>query len=103
MSAVSKLTFDGKPVELKFDNFALFNFASKGAEMADLLIGKDADADKFCLAWAAALGVEYGGNSRAFMSRFNSLAGINEAVIGAFSRDGIIKQQDEAAKKNKRR
>lgn len=103
MGSVNKITFDGKPVTLKFDNFALFNFAAKGAEMSDLLVGENADADKFCRAWACALGVEYGGDARAFMSRFNSLVGLNALAIAALANAGIIKPPTDDAKKNKRR
>ena len=102
--AGNKITFDGKPLTLKFDNYALFNFAAKGAEMSDLLVKEDADADKFCRAWACALGVEYGGDARAFMSRFNTLAGLNDAAIDALEMSGIVKPEEGSpAKKNKRR
>lgn len=103
MSAVSKLTFDGKPVDLKFDNFALFNFVSKGVGLTDLLISKDAEADNFCRAWAAALEVEYDGNARAFMKRFNPLTKINDTVINALETSGMINPEESSSKKNKRR
>jgi|GEM_PF-6406367 len=102
--ADNKITFDGKPLALKFDNFALFNFAAKGAEMSDLLVGKEADADKFCRSWACVLGVEYDGDARAFMSRFNSLVGLNNKVIGALEMSGMVNPEEGSpSKKNKRR
>ena len=103
MGSANKITFDGKPLALKLDNFALFNFAAKGAEMSDLLVGKDADADKFCRAWSATLGEEYDGDARAFMSRFNSLVGLNDVVIGALEASGMVKPEGGSPSKKNRR
>ena len=99
---MAKPTFDRKPIALKFDNFAIFKMASAGLSYGDFLLGKDADADKFCAAWAGVLGVEYNGDARAFLARFSGLQELNTLVLDALEKAGII-EPEKSAKKNKSR
>ena len=99
---MAKPTFDRKPIALKFDNFAIFKMASAGLSYGDFLLGKDADADKFCAAWAGILGVEYKGDPRAFLARFGALHELNALVLDALEKAGII-EPETPAKKNKSR
>lgn len=100
---MTTITFDQKPLAFKIDNFAMFRLASAGVTLANLLIGREADADKFCAAWAAVLGTEYDGEPRKFMARFSSFAGINDIVLAQCEDDGVIKTTDAAKKNSKRK
>lgn len=103
--AKEKLTFDGKPLSVKFDNYVAFLMTANGLTYADFLIGEKSDVNKFCTAWASVLGIEFDGNARAFLARFNSLLGLNDAVISALYAAGILKPdgKDDKLKKNKSR
>ena len=95
----TKPKFDGKPLEVKFDNYAIFRLVKLGLSEGDLLATPNSDENKYCAAWAAVLGVEYDGNAREFMSRFcGSLLDINECALNAMERDGVI--EAESKKKN---
>lgn len=100
---MATITFDQKPLAFKIDNFAMFKIASAGVTLANLLIGKEADADKFCAARAAVLGTEYDGDPRKFMARFSTFAGINDVVLAQCESDGIIKPISAAKKNTKRK
>lgn len=100
--ATEKTTFDGKPISLKFDNLAIFKMISSGLSYGDFLIGENSDADKFCKAWAGVLGVDYNGDAKAFLARFNGLLNVNDIVIRSLEISGVI-APEKGAKKNKSR
>ena len=86
--------FDGKPVEIRFDNYTLFKLIKAGVSAGDLFLREGADDDKYCRAWAAVLGAEYDGDARAFVNKLGGpdvLFKLNDEVIIALERDGVIK------------
>jgi len=42
------MRYRDKNLNIKFSNLAIFNLASAGVSIGDLLIANGADADKFC-------------------------------------------------------
>lgn len=96
-----KITFDGKPLEIRFDNYTLFRLVKSGLGASDMFLREYADEDKYCRAWAAALGAKYDGDARAFVNRFGgdgALFRLNAMVVDALERDGVIKGESESAK-----
>ena len=100
----NRITFDGNPIDLKFDNYTIFKMASASIFYNDLFTGKGADPERFCAAWAFMLGVDYDGDQRKFMGRFNNIIGINETVLKALELSGIIEPiiDTDSAKKNEK-
>ena len=95
------MRFRGANYEVKFDNLTLFKLAAAGLSPADLLISKNADAERFCRAHAIVCGLEFDGNAKAYLDGFGSsidMFATNAEVLDALERDGIIAPdaEDEA-------
>ena len=98
------MKYNGKDYKLKFDNLATFNFAVLGLSAADLIITPNSKAERFCRAWACILDVPFDGDARAFMEGFGKfdVVGLNDEVIDALERDGVIPPAAEAPAKKKK-
>lgn len=100
------MIYNGKKYQLRFDNLAMFKLASADVNAGDLLIGKNSSPARFCAAWAAMLGVDFGGDEKAFMDGFGApldIYALNEEVLAALERDGVISGDDSAPKKKARK
>lgn len=100
------MRFRGKTYQIKIDNLAMFKLASADVHAGDLLIGKNSVPARFCAAWAAMLGVEFDGNEKAFLDGFGAkldIYALNEEVLTALTRDGVIPDDDGAPKKKARK
>lgn len=92
--------FAGRNIAIKFDNFAIFRLAKEGLSERDLLAVKGAEEARYCQAWAVILGVEFDGDCRSFLNKFDGgLLAANMAVIDAMERDGIVAKDTDSKKK----
>lgn len=100
------MKFRNKTYPVKFDNLAMFKLAAADVNAADLLIGKNSVPARFCAAWAAMMGVEFNGDEKAFMDGFGErldIYALNEEVLAALERDGVIPPAEDAPKKKARK
>lgn len=98
------LTFDNKPVEIKFTFGMRFKLISAGLFISDGLITEGASIERFCKCWSILLNTSFDSNdTEAFLGRFNQLEAINSAYIQALVDNGVLDlkspQQPEESKK----
>lgn len=97
------MKYNGKEYNLKFDNLTLFKLAAAGVHSGDLLITKNSNPERFCLAHSIALGIEFNGDVKAYLDGFGKSAdmfAVNAEVMEALERDGLFESDIEEAKKN---
>lgn len=98
------MKFQNKEISLKFDNLAMFNLCVAGLSVGDLLVTEKSNAEKFCKAWSCVLDVKFDGDTRKFMNGFSTFNAveINDIVISALERDGVIPKESPKKKAPKK-
>lgn len=99
------MKYKNKTISLKFDNATSFRFISEGVSISDLLVSQGANIERFCKAWSILLNEEYK-DANSFMEGFGKdfkPVELNELVISALERDGIIEPENETKKKKLKR
>lgn len=89
------LTFDDKPVEIKFTFGMRFKLISAGLLISDGLITEGASIERFCKCWSILLNASFDSNdTEAFLDRFNQLEAVNSAYIQALVDSGVLDLKD---------
>ena len=89
------LTFDKKPVEIKFTFGMRFKLISAGLFISDGLITEGASIERFCKCWSILLNASFDANdTEAFLARFNQLEAVNSAYIQALVDGGVLDMKD---------
>ena len=89
------LTFDDKPVEIKFTFGMRFKLISAGLLISDGLITEGASIERFCKCWSILLNASFDLNdTEAFLGRFNQLEAVNSTYIQALVDSGVLDLKD---------